>query len=359
MIDRHNYEEFFLLYVDNELTVEQKKQVELFVEANQDLEEELVMLQQSRLIADESIVFPGKEKLMKEENDSFINMNNYEEYLVLYIDNELNEKEKITVEQFATEHSHVKEELALFQQTKLQPEEIVFAGKQSLYRREERVRVLNMSWVRIAVAAVLILAALMTGYSILNKNNKGVKEDIALKDQQNKTNDEKTAVKETPQQDQNSSVDNNSRQSQVAVIEQVKPRQSQKLKKEDQKSNNLPTPLMNRQEIAQNDIQNKPTKSNEIIPVNRNEPEIKTALATGEKQSKLFISKDDVTSAIPVSYNPTDNGTGDALASNDNSNKKLRGFFRKATRFIERTTNVHPANDDDRVLIGGMAINLK
>src|SRR5580765_377270 len=150
MIDRHNYEEFFLLYVDNELNVEQKKQVELFVKANADLEEELVMLQQSRLIADESIVFHGKEKLMKEENDSFINMNNYEEYLVLYIDNELSEKEKITVEQFAGKHSHVKEELALFQQTKLQPEEIVFAGKQSLYRREERVGVISMSWLRIA-----------------------------------------------------------------------------------------------------------------------------------------------------------------------------------------------------------------
>jgi hypothetical protein len=31
-IDRHNYEEYFLLYIDNELTVDQKRQVELFVQ---------------------------------------------------------------------------------------------------------------------------------------------------------------------------------------------------------------------------------------------------------------------------------------------------------------------------------------
>ena len=38
-VDRHNYEEFFLLYIDNELSVDQKKQVDLFVQENADLEE--------------------------------------------------------------------------------------------------------------------------------------------------------------------------------------------------------------------------------------------------------------------------------------------------------------------------------
>src|SRR5258705_4409394 len=173
MIDRHNYEEFFLLYVDNELTVEQKKQVELFVKANPGMEEELTMLQQSRLIADESIVFHGKEKLMKEENDSFINMSNYEEYLVLYIDEELNEQERVGVEQFAALHPHVKQELVLFQQTKLQPKEIILTGKESLYRREEKVRVIGMSWWKVAVAAILIIAAGLATYSVLNKKGTG------------------------------------------------------------------------------------------------------------------------------------------------------------------------------------------
>src|SRR4029079_16297052 len=98
-IDRHNYEEYFLLYIDNELSVDQKKQVELFVQENPDLEEELVMLKQSRLIPDNSIVFDKKHLLMKEgnvqdtSNHSFINMNNYEQWMIMYVDDELSEEE--------------------------------------------------------------------------------------------------------------------------------------------------------------------------------------------------------------------------------------------------------------------------
>jgi hypothetical protein len=62
-IDRHNYERF-LLYIDSELSVDQKKRVDVLQE-NPDLEEELVMLQQSRLIPDNSIVFDRKHLLMK------------------------------------------------------------------------------------------------------------------------------------------------------------------------------------------------------------------------------------------------------------------------------------------------------
>src|SRR5678815_4620676 len=136
-IDRHNYEDYFLLYIDNELTVDQKKQVELFVQENPDLEEELVMLKQSRLIPDDSIVFDKKHLLMREENvqhssdHSFINLNNYEQWLIMYVDDELNAEERAAVERFASAHPHVQQELELFQQTKLQPEEIVFPNTES------------------------------------------------------------------------------------------------------------------------------------------------------------------------------------------------------------------------------------
>src|ERR1044071_1457499 len=90
-IDRHNYEEFFLLYVDNELTTEQKELVDQFVLQNPDLAIELEILQQTTLTVDESVVFDGKESLLRKEADSLINLSNYEEYLISYIDNELND----------------------------------------------------------------------------------------------------------------------------------------------------------------------------------------------------------------------------------------------------------------------------
>ena len=174
-IDRHNYEEYFLLYIDNELSVDQKKQVEPFVQENPDLEEELVMLQQSRLIPDDSIVFEKKHLLMKEDaphSNSFINLSNYEQWLIMYVDDELNAEEKLAVERFALTHQHVQQELELFQQTSCEAEEIVFPNKEILYRREKTVRVISMQWWRVAVAAVLIISAGITVYSVLiNKNN--------------------------------------------------------------------------------------------------------------------------------------------------------------------------------------------
>ena len=63
-INRNNYEEYFLLYIDNELSVAEKNMVEAFVAANADLGEELVMLQQS-IVKPDTVAFPGKEKLIK------------------------------------------------------------------------------------------------------------------------------------------------------------------------------------------------------------------------------------------------------------------------------------------------------
>src|SRR4051812_10014625 len=125
-IDRHNYEELFLLYIDNELNIAERKQVDLFVKENPDLEEELLMLKQSKLIPDESIIFNAKDLLMKEENSSGVNLNNYEEWFVLYLDDELTPPQKKSVEQFIATNPALEKEFSLFTQTKLDPAFISF-----------------------------------------------------------------------------------------------------------------------------------------------------------------------------------------------------------------------------------------
>lgn len=346
-IDRHNYEEYFLLYVDNELTVDQKKQVEQFVKENPDLEEELVMLQQSRLIPDHTIVFEGKDLLIKEENNSFINLGNYEEWLVLYVDDELNPDEKTAVEKFAASHPHVRAELDLFLQIKLQPEELKFSNKKILYRKETKVKVLSVTWWRVAAAAMLIIAAGITTYSVITtRNNASDNRGIAAKKEQPPV--KPLSPEQGKQQDQ--VVANSKDKQQVAVVTP----NSNKLSK--QKPSPRPA---TKQQFAENS-----SNENSVAQVEelKRRPEIisdreiqeskesQISVATAPVDRKQFING-------PIVTNQSEE-TPDDYASNT-ENKRLRGIFRKATRFIERTSGINPANSDDKVLIGAMAVNLK
>ena len=70
-INRHNYETFFLLYADNELSASERKAVELFVQENADLETELHSILETKL-PEEIIKFTGKGQLYKNEIDQEI-----------------------------------------------------------------------------------------------------------------------------------------------------------------------------------------------------------------------------------------------------------------------------------------------
>ncbi|HRH61024.1 MAG TPA: hypothetical protein PL045_10670 [Chitinophagaceae bacterium] len=155
MIHRNNYEEFFLMYVDDELTAQQRTAVELFVMENPDLAAEFHLMQQTKLPADDTFVFAGKESLMKASDG--ISMENYEEYFLLYIDNELDEKKRKETELFVLQHPQLQEAFTLLKQTVLEKEKIVFENKDVLYQRERRV--IPLVWQRIAVAASFILIA--------------------------------------------------------------------------------------------------------------------------------------------------------------------------------------------------------
>ncbi len=164
-INRHNYETFFLLYVDKELSAAERKAVDVFVQENPDLQMELALLQDTVMSADD-IVLAKKDWLYMEEDITAL-----QENLLLYADDELNRADKKTIEAVLATDKPAQKEWAILQQTKLQPDmEVVFADKQSLYRKEPG-RVVAFTWWRVAAAAVLLGFGIWTGVSVYKNSN--------------------------------------------------------------------------------------------------------------------------------------------------------------------------------------------
>ncbi len=150
MITRENYEEFFLLYVDNELSPAARSALEKFVHENPDLREDWEALLQCRVQPDEGFVFPYKDELLKEE---------HEETLLSYVDGELDAAGRAAVEDLVSRHPSTAAELRQLLLTVSEPDRsVVFKDKESLYRTERRRRVVPIFWMRAGVAAAVLVA---------------------------------------------------------------------------------------------------------------------------------------------------------------------------------------------------------
>lgn len=167
MINRDNYEAFFLMYVDGELSTTDKEMVEAFVQLHPDLQEELAMLQQTVLLPEDDIVFANKNLLFKHTES---NVAVTEEQLLLYIDNELNLQDKVALEAAVVSNTSLQKDLALLQQTKLPLETIAYPNKEELYREEKKRKVVYMRWQYMAAAAIVI-GLIATVYFVVPSGN--------------------------------------------------------------------------------------------------------------------------------------------------------------------------------------------
>lgn len=159
MIDRYNYEEFFLLYVDGELSQADRNAVDDFVQQNPDLATELEMLKHSVLPVD-NMVFLDKASLLKKE--AAINSSNYETFLLLSVDDELNAQQRQELETYILQNPAVQEAYSVLLQTRLSPEVIAHPNKKELYRYEKVKQIELGGWMRISAAAALLLLAVST-----------------------------------------------------------------------------------------------------------------------------------------------------------------------------------------------------
>ena len=170
MVNRNNYEAFFLMYVDGELSATEKEIVDVFAQQNPDLKEELALLQLTVLLPENDFVFADKNLLYKQTGNEISN-SNFEAHFLLYIDNELNLKDKEKVEIFVLQHPELQNDFTLLKQTKLELESIGCPNKESLYKKEKERRVVYMNWYKMAAAAIVIgLMAVLYFVIPINKN---------------------------------------------------------------------------------------------------------------------------------------------------------------------------------------------
>jgi hypothetical protein len=363
MINRDNYEEYFLLYTDNELSDAERIAVEEFIKENPDLRGELIMMQQLKLKPEQNIFFGDKDILLrKSDENATINHNNYEEYFLLYADNELNADEKKMVEEFVNTNSALRQEFELLLITQVGPDNnIVFPGKEILYRKPER-RIVFLPWMRAAVAAAVLL---LVGLFVFNNNGKNPVQPIANANNNKKPDTNNIAENKKEIKKIESTVTSplpgslnitNATSKKLAVNNQDKKMSAKKNKSIDTKQDKQ----QSKQDVALQTVDSserivvtaKINKSVEKV-IEEKKNEITVPSITSKTGSLVAFDK------IDTDSNPDSDDKGNAYIDNTSTKKsKFRGFFRKVSRAFNKTAHVENENND-AILIGSFRIALK
>lgn len=116
---------------------------------------------------------------------AMVTLENYEEYIVLLVDGELDAAGQQELEAFMQLHPELREELALYENVRLTPDTtLVFENKESLLRKEPKVIALNQ-WFRYSAAAGL---ALLIALGVMKWTGDDTNNNIAVTDTVEHTN---------------------------------------------------------------------------------------------------------------------------------------------------------------------------
>lgn len=351
-VNRNNYESFFLLYTDNELSAAEKKIVDLFVLDNADLKPELDSLLQT-VAQPDNVTFSAKNSLLKPEIVSA----ETEEKLLLYIDGELSGTMIKELEAMVNTEDKIAVELSLLQQTKLSADTtIVFPDKNLLYRKEDN-KVIPFGWWKLAAAAIFIGFGIWGMKWYTNKTG-----EVASQFASTTTNEPTNAVQETPakkfvQQDVIAATQTTAPKeivapkkveaaNQIRTRQIVVPEEKVLAKKENEikPSNNLPTPYfekINNLKSNQNDVASvtlQTQKNN--LPANNNEG------ADGTSRQSPAANN-----VYTAAFSETNNDKqGEFTFSDDEPQKsRITGLFRKAKRLLERNTKMKTGDSNVKI----------
>lgn len=346
MIHLGNYEEFFVLYIDNELSNDQMQMVDDFLAEHPDLQAEFEILAATKLPSEEFTI--DKSELLAAN----MMVNTIDEELLLFMDNELSGDKRKVVELELASNKEYLLQYQLLAKTKLDDrEKISYPNKKELYRRTETKVVGIRIWMRVAVAAILIASLTVLYFNDSSSVQPGT-QTVAT---QTKTQPEKTFI---PEQKNLSDQENNNEIATNTADENKLPKAVSK-----EKNINEDTDEVKKvEEDAENNYVAQINLPRQTIlePVTINKPHLTTGHFEIERDNTI-LNNLAVTPTDSESYNNTNAATpnnNDVASSNSDNKGSVKGFLRRATRLIEKRTGFDATNDGE-LLIGVVAVKLK
>lgn len=365
IINLHNYETFFLMYVDNELLAAEREIVEAFVGMYPYLREELELLQDTVLQMEDDMTI-DKTSLLKSAA--------VEDWMLLHVDNELTGDAKDKLLQQIQSNESLQKNWKLLQQTKLDSQEVcVFEDKALLYRKEKS-KLIRFAYVRWAAAAALIAAGFFVGVNMLNKP-KGA--EVAVQPTLPKTTADNANKNTSPTELVNTAKGDKTNEDQTVPNENINQvtdisnQQKQLVSNKEEvpfKSNNKKTAISEEPTPPQITFASFENKKNNL-PDNKavvrntvggNEPLLNTGgtldlsislkekpeQRTGIKTAVINTSKEGNTMVMAsLNTNSDDNNDHIFLMDEDDVNRSKAGvFFKRLKRTVARTAGVKPGS---------------
>ena len=195
IVNVQNYETYFLLYIDNELSATEKATVELFIQQNPSYQQELTLLQNAKLgFSENTSEESAEEKIIFEDKLSLYQISESDTACLLYLEHEMSASEVAQFEEKLAKDPHLQISLTNWGKTLISQkynelsknekgyneigknEKLDPAFKYSLYKKEAEVISIKAKslweWNNIyRIASVAALLILWWGYQWLNTSS--------------------------------------------------------------------------------------------------------------------------------------------------------------------------------------------
>ena len=274
-ITQHNYAHYFLMYIDNELSAEERAAVNDFIMQYPKYANKLEALQQLKISPD-TLIYENKFSLYK--------LSEQDEQSITYLDNEMTNEEKASFENEISTDINLQTNVKQWQATFITPPttiEIDPNFKNSLYKKSAQIKPLwaTVTFKRWAsVAAILVV---VIGYNLFNAENKQEKPSFT------NINGVKTELNKTAVIEINKGTDINATKKSIAL---------NKIKKE------TLLPIVNTNAQAQNENAN--SNLNSLSNTSFDAPNNDAAIVIVPKAS-IDTKATNETTALPMEIRPT------------------------------------------------------